>query len=309
MDIYLCYGLIVFVALMAAVKVAFQNDFVRNFSKNLADTTLYLAFMFFFIAIVMLFLVDYSNLPEWQTIVMGVIFGLATTIGQITYSYAMKNGPVSLTVLITCFALIVPTGVGLLFWNETLTLTRGIGLVLIALAMVLILYKPTDKKKEDGVGTAEQGVDHVRKRKRYLLWFALTLATFALFGLNNTLQSWHQRIPEVKPELNWFVLISYFTAGVSSLLMIPVSREKVTFKCNKRVILDIACGAVALGIHNYLRPLLSNYVPNTVLQPMANICNILFITLFGVVMFKDKISKMQWLGIVLGVSAVTLLCL
>lgn len=301
MPLVVVYLLIGFIALMAAVKVVFQNDFSRNFGKNFADMSLYLSFAFLFIAVMMLFMVDYSALPSWQTIVMGVAFGVIAAVTQIIYTFAMKNGPVSLTVLIINFNLVIPIATGMIFWGESVSPLQWVGLLILAVSMVLILYEKPKKKVVSASGEP--------KKHRYTVWLICTAVTFVLFGLNAVIQVWHQHIPEIKHELEWFVCISYAVAGVFSLLVVPCSRQKISFKFNLRVIIDVVCGAIALGLYNYIKPMLSNYVENDVLQPLSAILNILFITIFGVLLFKDKLTKQQWVGFGISLVSIVLLCL
>ena len=297
------YALMVFIAFIAAVKVIFQNDFSRNFGKNFADMSLYLSFVFFFIAIITFAMAWGDQTPSWETIVLGVSFGLVATFTQIIYTFAMKNGPVGLTVLIINFNMIIPIMVGMIFWQETISPAQWIGMALLSVAMVLILYqKPV--KRLDRITE-----DAVAKKKRYTIWIICTALAYLLFAVNAVIQVWHQHIPHVKAEFDWFVCISYFVAGVCSLLVIPASRQKITFKFNWRIIADIVFAAIALGLYNYIKPLLNAYVENNVLQPVTSILNIVFATLFGVILFKDKITIPQWLGFAIGLGATLLLCL
>lgn len=296
------YALIIFVALMAAVKVAFQNDFSHKYGKNIADMSFFMSFAFVLIAIMVCFTIDFSILPGWETIAMGVAFGLIASVTQVIYTFAMKSGPISLTVLITNFAFVVAVVVGAIFWNEQINIYKWIAFVILAVAMVLILYKKpiTDATKLEGEN---------KKDSKNLIWIILTALSFAGMAINMLIQVWHQHIPSIKAEFSWFVFISYVVSFVTSLITIPFTKQKLSFKINKRIICDIIFCAIALGLHNYIKPLLNNYVENNILQPMSAICLIMFTTMFGLILFKDKIRKTQWVGIVLGIVATVLLCI
>lgn len=297
----LVYSLIVFIAFLASVKVFFQNDFMRRYGKNIADMSLYLAVVFMLIAAFLAFFVDFAAAPHSQTVIMAIAWGAVSFVCQLAYSQAMKIGPVSLTVLIVNFALVVPIAYGATFMHESITTAQIFALITLAVAMFLLLYKKEEKK------TDAEGKPAEKKRFNRTKWIILTFIVFFGFGIVNTVSTVQQRM--YPSELNWFVFISYLTCGVLAFLTVPCSRQKPSFRLNWRITMDMVMCALTLGLHNYMRPIVSRYVPAAVFQSLLSILNILFIAIIGLVCFKDKITKVQWIGVAVSAVSIVLFCI
>lgn len=311
------YALTAFIAFMAVVKVFFQNDFIKKYSRSTADMAVYIGVMFALVSVFLAFFLDFSALPHLATVILAAVWGLLTAICQITYSKAMNSGPVSLTVLITNFSIVIPIIYGVFAWNNTVTSMQWIGLGLIAVAFVLVLYKKDKPSPVAEEKSSEEGADRFAEDNKTpsvakntgmnALWIVMTIVTLAGFGVSSVLSTQQQLM--YPNELSWFVFLSYATAAVFMAIFVPLTGKKVSLHPDKRMIADMVFGAAALGLHNYLRPRISIYLPQAVFQPLASILNIIFITLFGLVAFKDKIGKMQWVGIAVSSVAIVLLCL
>lgn len=317
MSVPVAYALTAFIAFMAAVKVFFQNDFIRKYSHSIADMAVYAAVMFTLIAVFLAFFLDFSRPPHSATVILAVSWGIVTAGCQITYSKAMNSGPVSLTVLITTFSLVIPIIYGVFAWNNTITLTQWLGLGCISTAFVLVLYKkhkrtPVANDKATAEGADESVPDGATRSAAKStgingVWIVFTFVTMIGFGVCGVLSTQQQLM--YADELNWFVFLSYSAAALFMSVFIPLTGKKVALRPDKRMIADMLLGAAALGVHNYLRPRISIYLPPAVFQSLVSILNIIFITLFGIVAFKDRISKIQWVGIAVSAIAIVLLCL
>lgn len=313
------YCLTVIVAVMATVKIFFQNDFMRRYSRNIADMAVYMIVMFSLISLFLSFFLDYSEKPHAATIILAVCWGASTAGCQITYSKALSCGPVSLTVLITTFALIIPIIYGVFGWGNSISVTQWLGLALLAAAFVLLLYKKNSGKQDGTDGSAgneteepadKKPISSESKTKKYAVtgtWVLLTLITTLGFGIGNVLSTQQQLM--YPAELNWFVFVSYLSAAVTTAVFVPFTGRKATIRPSKRLIADMVLGAAALGIHNYLRPMVSVYLPPAVFQSLASILNIIFITFVGLAVFRDKITKIQWIGVGVSVLSIILLCI
>jgi transporter family protein len=64
--------------------------------------------------------------------------GLCLSVGIVAYYRALKLGPVSVVVPIFGMFLVTSSLVGIAFLNETLTLRKGLGIVLAVVAVVLV---------------------------------------------------------------------------------------------------------------------------------------------------------------------------
>ncbi len=100
-----------------------------------------------------------------------------------------------------------------------------------------------------------------------------------------------------------FLLFIFTTAGVMSLVLAWKKGEKPGGP-------EVLYGAM-LGLFNYLTnrfmllALLS--LPAIIVYPMRGVCSLLLITLCGVVAFRERLQKQQWVAVVMILVAVVLL--
>ena len=69
----------------------------------------------------------------------------------------------------------------------------------------------------------------------------------------------------------------------------------------------IASGACA-AVNNKFNLYLSGVMDSAVFFPIVNGGGLVLTTLAAVLLFKEKLSKKQWIGVVLGIASVVFLC-
>ena len=111
------------------------------------------------------------------SIAFGASYGAA-----VVFSFlSILTGPLSLSVLISSYSLMVPTFYGLIFLNEDVSFLFYIGLALLAVSLFLINYKPKVKD------TTESGA------KITPLWLLFVFLGFLGNGICSTVQVVQQR--------------------------------------------------------------------------------------------------------------------
>lgn len=109
---------------------------------------------------------------HFQTILFGIGYGILLCISMHTGFKALSIGPMALTSIIASFSLIIPFLFGILFWNEGLTVFKGIGILLLLLSILFI-----NLKKENRLSAQ---------------WFFYAIATLIANGISSILQKMHQ---------------------------------------------------------------------------------------------------------------------
>lgn len=162
----------------------------------------------------------------------------------------------------------------------------------IALAFVAILLV-TKKPKLDAQS-------HFDWRK---LW--LPLAVFVLGGLIDTSINYINLHLIDETQNNLFLIHNFFFAFLGGIFFAGIKKIKIAKK-------DIF-GGVFLGVPNYfsiyfLLKTLSSYQNNGALvYPTINIGIIIFSTLLAVFIFREKLSKLNWLGVSLAILVILML--
>jgi drug/metabolite transporter (DMT)-like permease len=217
-----------------------------------------------------------------------VLYGLLLIASQWMYTFALRYGRASICSMIYSFGFIFPTMLGVFLWDETLTLYKSIGLVLVFAVIIL-------SAKVKGDGEAKGG-------KFYI--FALLAAMLASGGLG-ILQQLQQRSGFAEQKGS-FLLVAFILASVVSLTTWAMH----TGKTEKR---GLVCGAWSVGTGlcfggaNMLNTMLAGRMESTVFFPVTNIGCVLASTLCGILFFREKMTTRVVLLLVLGICAVVLL--
>ena len=112
-----------------------QRGYEPNLRRSLFYTWVYLTFQ----AIFQLFLPPYAPLDlSFEKLILPTMYGIFYMLNIVFMSFAFKEGPTSLTLVIVNFNNIFPIFYGLVFWNETLSWTQVVGLVLFIAALLIM---------------------------------------------------------------------------------------------------------------------------------------------------------------------------
>ena len=123
-------------ALLGCAKVTLQGRASRQFFKNGADSVLFHAMLFLFVALTLVVIFPTAALT-WSGFWLSVLCALFTFCYQVFYAQALKEGPVSLTVLICSFSTFLVVIYSTIAFGETLYLSHIWGMILLIISMVL----------------------------------------------------------------------------------------------------------------------------------------------------------------------------
>ena len=225
------------------------------------------------------------------SIILSIFFGASVAITQIMQSKAMGNGPASIVTLIYSCGFLVPIFYGVFFWKETVSVYQWIGIFLLVIALGLIVYNG-------------------EKSKVLLLWLPFAVAAMLGSGMNAIFQKSHQ-YSSYSDELPFFLVYSLFFSslftGIASLLICK-KREKgqAVIKLRdtiKKVIVPLCLG-VCVGLLNFSNLYLSGKLPSIILFPIYNVGSMLLTGIISAIIYKDKITKRQMAGLVIGITAI-----
>ena len=280
-------------AAMTTTKVTIQSAFGKKTMKTNADALFYNAMLFGFAAIISIPLALIDGQPlSLATVLYGAAFGILSILFQLSYANAFKAGSVSLTVLINNFALVIPIIFGSLYYGEPLTLNRIFGIVLLFLSLFFSI------KRDNRFG------------KFNIRWLVFTLICFFSGGICSILFKLHQHTA-AKEQRSGFVLIAYFIAFALSLLYYfykyKKDNERITYKLTPNVLIPAAFAGIFLGLIQKFSLLLVGIIDSAVIFPILNCTVTILMTIFGVIFFKDKLKRIQIIGIVIGLVSIVLI--
>ena len=130
------------------------------------------------------------------------------------------------------------------------------------------------------------------------------------------MQKVHQS-SEYKNELNSFLTIAFIVAALACFLATAVvkkqkSNDSTTTKATKKdailMLLLMIISGVCVAANNNLNLYLSGVIPSAIFFPLVNGGGLVLITLTALIIFREKLSKKQWIGLVFGITSVIFLC-
>ncbi|MBQ8598047.1 MAG: hypothetical protein IJ409_11910 [Lachnospiraceae bacterium] len=253
------------------------------------------------VAAVTLFALSGSMKASRFTVILAIVFGLTTAIQRVTHLQALEMGPFSYTSVIVSLSMLIPTLSGAAVWGESIHIIQIIGIALMIGCLVLSVDFSGEQKKSS------------------LKWLFFCGLAFIGCGAIGVMQKWHQNTA-YKEELNQFLVIAFITSAVYSAISVVIAKKsskpqvqaenapaKKKLLSTAPVILMIFCG-ICIAVNNILNLYLSGAMDSAVFFPVVNGGGLILTTLSALVLFKEKLSTKRWIGILLGIIAVILLC-
>ena len=233
--------------------------------------------------------------PSWYTVWMGALYGIFTAFLTLLNMMALQTGPLSYTNTIIFCAMIIPSLSGMVLYGETVTPAQYGGIALMLLSFVFSVDKKNDT------------------RGMSVRWLLLCIGAFLFNGAVGVMQKIHQNSPQ-KEELGMFLLSAFVVYTVLSAAMTlaharkgerPTALRKET---RGKTILYVLLSGVGIGICNQINTYLAGAMPSIVFFPLVNGVAILFTLVIGLVFWKEKFTKKQWVGLTAGIASIVLLC-
>ena len=217
-----------------------------------------------------------------------IAFAAAYIAGVVGSVIAISCGPLSLTSLIVSFSLMLPALYGLIFLNDPISVGFFPGLALLAASLVLINIQ------------GEKGTKINTK------WVISVIFAF----LGNGFCTIFQNMQQVRFDggfKNEFMIIALIITAIAAFAMSLIKErkdiKKQTLVCYS---LGIACG-VMNGAVNLFVMILSALMPVSLMFPIISAGGIVVTFIISTVIYKEKLSRLQLVGFILGTASVVLL--
>ncbi len=242
------------------------------------------AMLFFLISA---FISESGFVFSWDYIPYAIIFALGYGFATVFSFFAIIHGSMGLTSLVIAYSLIIPTFYGILFLNEKPSFMLYIGLVLLFVSIFLINFIKGEKKPT-------------------VKWLILVTLTLIGNGVCTTTQK-VQQLDQNGAYKNEFMAVSLFLVALVCLIL-ALYRHKKDFKpvfTKPAIILPLVCGG-ANALVNYLIMVLSR-IPASLLFPVISAGGIILTGIVSLVVYKERFTKQQIIGMILGIASVVFL--
>lgn len=225
---------------------------------------------------------------KWS-LLMGFMF---VSIFNVVAATAQRMG-VAIASVANKLSLVIPFIFSIYLYNETTTWIKIVGVV-VALVAVVLTCMPSSR-----------GLEPTGK-PFHVTNLILPIGLFISSGLLDTLIKYVEQTELNDGNKNAYLITSFgvaATLGIIGLLFLLLTGKT---KFDKRSIL----AGIMIGVPNYfsiwcLVQVLKDYQGNSsAILPINNMGIVLFSTVAAWIFFRERLSKLNWLGIILSIAAI-----
>ena len=285
------YFLLLTLSTLATAKVGVQSSASRRILKGHKDVVFFNAGVFMVVAVLFLFKIIGCSTSVW---IFASAFAFFTVAFQLFYMEALSIGNVSLTVMTVNLSMVIPVLVSYFYYDEELSVYRIIGIILTIVTIICV----NDVNSGDKIN------------KRWLIFTILASLSNGAIGV--TQKIFNTSIYAVEREA--FISSSYVFAFCLTLVIYFILRlsdkkreEGKATKFNPKIFIYIALVGGILALFQWLNNYALTIIDGTFFFPVYSGGSIILSSLVGVMIFKDKLTKKQLFGIILGVVAIVLM--
>ncbi len=279
MEYLLLVAVIILLPLQSIIKKPFTNK-VGDKGAYTFTAILSLAALIFFVAT--------SNGFQWNLEFLPYSIGFAVSYisANVFAVLAIATGSVSLSSLIIKFSLLLPTAYGLIL-GEGISAFFVVGVALLIASMILI------NKPEKG-------------EKFSLKWLIFALLAFLGNGMCSVTQKMHQQEFSDNYKNEFMIVALTISVVVSALLAVLVERKNTIHYTKVGFIPAALCGLFN-GVVNLFVMILNNHFPASVMFPLMSAGGIIIIYLISKLFYKEKLSNLQFAGLLTGIASIIFL--
>jgi len=216
---------------------------------------------------------------EWfyYAVALGALFIIVFNLMALT---TQRSG-LSVVSVATKMSLIIPIIFGLLYYKEHLGLLKFIGILFALIAVYL-----ASAKESTGVSVGKNAL-------------ALPLLVFLGSGMIDTSIKFLEDAFVAENDVPLFSATIFGAAAIIGLLILLISIIRGDFKFEFKNII----AGIALGIPNYfsiyflVKTLRSGLLDSSGIFTINNVLIVIVSTVLGILLFKEKLSRKNWLGI------------
>lgn len=237
--------------------------------------------------------VSIAQLPQfgwfYYALALGALFILVFNLMAIT----TQQSGLSVVSVATKMSLVIPVLFGLFYYKESIGFLKLFGILLALTAVYLTSIR------------SKQGININRK---YILFPVLV---FIGSGIIDTSIKFLEETFVAQNDIPLFSAVLFLAAGIVGIFILIIQAIRGNFKFEFKNII----GGICLGILNYfsiyflVKTLRSDILESSGIFTVNNVAIVTLSTLAGIILFKEKLSQRNWLGIIFAVIGIFLIAM
>lgn len=299
MDTYI----LIIISITASLLYGLANKYAVKLLPQKQTTLFFVNTVSCFAIIITLLIWGGFGVVSGFTMLVAIIYGLCYMLNVIFLLKALNIGSWAYTTVLVSLSTLIPSISGWIFWGEPVLWGQIVGVILFVISFFLsVNFDKSDKSKVS------------------LNWLIYVLISFVSVGLIGVLQKIHQTSIYAKEDNEFLIIAFAFSFVVSGIILIVqcLKSNKTNCKDNSgkkntnkiyllSIILLVGRGVFAC-VCNKLNLNLTALMDSAVLFPLLNGSNFVLTALLGVLLFKEKLSLKQWIGMLTGFISLLFIC-
>ncbi len=218
---------------------------------------------------------------------LGIVFiGSLFVIAETTSKYGISVAQVA-----NRMSVVVPITIAILYYGDNLTVFKVVGIILAIAAVYLVSHKEGSSKSSQK------------------FWWLFPLIIFICSGIIDSSINYAQRNLLNDTDFDAFLSTIFSTAFVfgAIVLLYQLLIKKETFE-TRAIPAGIILGVINFGtMYFIIMALNSNIIEASSLFPINNLSILTLSTIISVLVYKEKLSQKNWIGIGLSLAAIIIL--
>ena len=230
-------------------------------------------------------------MPSAEAIFYGTLYGINLSVFLLFKMLSLTSGPISITSLIASGSFIVATIFSVIYNNESVNAVKIIGMVVLLFSFFLCM----DRKNNTLVAT-----------KNWKYYVTIFFFAGGMIGIINKLFQSSNAKTEMDSMLLVASFVSAFVLAVMAFILGGVKKTGAPKIYKSGIVYIIACGLVSC-IYNRLNVYLAGVMDGALLFPLSNGTLLLLNNLTGIILFKERLSKLQIVGMIIGLLSIVMI--
>ncbi len=215
-----------------------------------------------------------------------LMFSAAYCAATVFAFLAIKHGSLSLSSLIIQYSLILPTVFGFILWDEEIKPGGIVGIILLLISLAMINKEEKSEKKS------------ITPR-----WIIFVLLAFLGNGACSTVQKAQQLSSSAEYKNEFMILALLISLAVMILMALITERKELSHNLREGAISYTVCGLANGGV-NLLVLLLSARMAASVMFPIISAGGIVAAYAVSTLVYKEKMSRIQTAGLLVGMLSI-----
>lgn len=268
--------------------VSGQNIVKKPYTQKMGGSGVYFFNAILSAAALLFFAVTATKLDfDLSFIPYSIGFAASYAIATVFLVLAIAYGSLSLTSLFFSYSLMIPTLYGLVFLKDDISVGFILGLALLVVSLFLV-------NKND------------KKAKFSFKWIICVILAFLGNGMCTVVQNMQQVAFDGAYKNEFMIVALAIVALVMSIMSLIKERKAMKVYAKAGWHWALICGLLN-GMVNLFVMILSRSMPVSVMFPLISAGGLVVTYLVSRFVYKESLTKLQFVGFILGLAAVVFL--